>query len=91
MGLDSGRLLVASVYLRDLGPLLAIPGRELITTETLRADFDAALQRGDRMGWVGGAKSFGPQVADRDQHISYTYTPILSTAAPDNKLHNTHH
>jgi hypothetical protein len=90
VGLESGRLLVASAYLQDLGPLLAIPGRELITTKTLRADFEAALQRGDRVGRVGGAKSFAPQVADRAERMSYAYTPILSTAAPGGEIHETH-
>lgn len=90
LGLESGRVLVASVYLHDLGPLLAIPGRPLITTEMLRADFDEALQRGDRLDWVGGAKSFAPQITDADERRAYAYTPVLSAAAPDGELHDTH-
>jgi hypothetical protein len=90
LGLDSGRVLVASVYLHDLGPLLAIPGRPLITTEMLRADFDAALQQRDRLGWVGGAKSFAPQVGDADERRAYAFTPVLSAAAADGDAHETH-
>lgn len=83
LGTQTARVLVASAYLHDLGPLLAIPGRPLITAETLRADFDKALDRGDRLDWVGGAKSFAPQVTDADERMSYAFTPILTAAGSD--------
>jgi hypothetical protein len=88
LGVESGRVLAASVYLHDLGPLIAIPGRPLITTEMLRAHFDKALDRGDRVGWVSGTKSFAPQVSDPDERMSYAYTPVLS-AATNEELRDT--
>ncbi len=89
LGVLSGRVLVASIYLHDLGPLLAIPGRPLITTETLRAEFDEALERGDRLRWVGGAGSFAPQIVDADERRSYAFTPVLSVAEHDHWHHAT--
>jgi hypothetical protein len=89
LGVLSGRVLVASIYLHDLGPLLAIPGRPLITTETLRAEFDEALERGERLRWVGGAGSFAPQIVDPDERRSYAFTPILSVVEHDHWHHAT--
>ena len=79
VGDKSGRVRLTSVYLRDLGELLAIPDRELLERDAFRSVLDAAFDEKWPGAFVSGARHFEPQVQDQDHRRGFGYSPVFPT------------
>ncbi|NVB38068.1 hypothetical protein G6O69_09510 [Pseudenhygromyxa sp. WMMC2535] len=78
IGQSTRRVRFVSVYLDDLGPLLAIPSQTLMTRDEVRARLDARVTMDWSGARVGGARHFAPQVTVPDQRSAWAQTPIAS-------------
>jgi hypothetical protein len=83
IGKNSSQVRFLAVYLEDLGPLLAIPGRELLSRDELHAALDAQFAAQWPGSWVQGSRKFAPQVEDPKQRLGWGYTPVFTTGVPD--------
>lgn len=82
VGRESGVVVFASAYLGDLGTHFAVERRPLMTREELEADLAGKQGPGKRVGRLGGAHHFAPQVADARDRIAFSEKAVASVVIP---------
>ncbi len=82
VGRESGVVVFGSAYLEDLGTHFAIERRPLMSRAELAVDLAGKQVPGKRIGRLGGAHHFAPQVADARDRIAFSELAVVSVMLP---------